>query len=68
MKKKWKRREKPLCTFDELLNAYGIEFVDAPDQDGAYIPLIDDDGNSVKLKLDGITLEELDVYESTKTE
>ena len=59
MKKKLERREKPLSTFDELLNEYGIEFADEPDPDGAYIPLIDDDGNLVKLRLDDITLEEL---------
>lgn len=59
MSKKWERREQPLSTFDELLKEYGIEFTGEPDPEGAYIPLIDDNGNLVKLKLDNITLEEL---------
>lgn len=59
MKKKWERREQPLSTFDELLKEYGIEFTDEPDPEGAYIPLIDEDGNLVRLKLDNITMEEL---------
>ena len=59
MSKQWERREQPLSTFDELLDEYGIEFVDKPDPEGVYIPLIDDDGNLVKLKLDNITMEKL---------
>ena len=59
MSKKWERREQPLCTFDELLDEYGIEFTDEPDPEGSYMPLIDDDRNLVKLKLDDITMENL---------
>lgn len=59
MSKKWERREQPLSTFDELLNEYGIEVIDEPDPEGAYIPLIDDDGNIVKLRLDTISLEDI---------
>lgn len=59
MSKKWERREQPLCTFDELLDEYEIEFTDEHDPEGAYIPLIDDDGNIVKLRLDTISLEDI---------
>lgn len=59
MSNKCERRKKPLSTFDELLKDYGIEFTDEPDPEGAYIPLVDDDGNIVKLRLDTISLEDI---------
>lgn len=59
MTKKWERRENPLSTFDELLKEYGIEFSDEGNPEECFIPLIDDDGNLVKLDLSNITLEDV---------
>ena len=59
MKKKLERREQPLSTFDELCEEYGIEFSDEGNPDECFIPLVDDDGNLVKLDLNNITLEDI---------
>ena len=59
MTKKWEQREHPLSTFDELLEEYGIEFSDEGNPDECFIPLMDDDGNLVKLDLSNITLEDI---------
>ena len=60
MKKKWERREQPLCTFDDLMKEYGIELekCDDPERAGK-IPLVDDSGKVVYLDLNNVTLEEL---------
>ena len=60
MKKKWERREQPLCTFDELMKEYRIELEECDDPERAEkIPIVDDNGNVVYLDLDNVTLEEL---------
>ena len=59
MTKKCERREQPLSTFDELLEEHGVEFSNEGDPNECFIPLIDDDGNLVKLDLNNITLEDI---------
>ena len=60
MKKKWEKREQPLCTFDELLTEYEIEITDDLDNpdDAGKLKLIDDSGEIVTIDLN-INLEDL---------
>ncbi len=60
MKKKWEKREQPLCTFDELLDEYGIEITDDLDNpdDAGKLKLIDDCGEIVTIDLN-VNLEDL---------
>lgn len=60
MKKKWEKREHPLCTFDELLDEYEIEITDDLDDpdDAGKLKLIDDSGEIVTIDLN-VTLEDL---------
>ena len=58
--KKWERRKHPLCTFDELMEEYGIEITDDLDDpdDAGKLKLIDDSGEIVTIDLN-VTLEGL---------